>query len=1027
MSERRIALILEAKVQNFLNGWKNATRANEEFEQSTKNADKATKQASKSADERAQKIKVVAEADQRAAKAAGLLYSANGQLVNSNGKVVSSAQAAAHGVDAFSEAVYLANQEAQESAAKTAAAVEKQKQAYQTLAPAVTIAGGALTLAFGKMITTYADFDKSMSEVQAATHETTGNLNLLREAAVGAGADTAFSASEAAGGIKELAKAGVDTQAILNGGLSGALNLAATDNIEVAKAAEIAASAMTQFKLSGEAVPHIADLLAAGAGKAQGGVEDLGMALNQSGLVANGLGLTIEETTGTLTAFAAAGLTGSDSGTSFKTMLQALTPNSKKAAETMDELGLSAFDAQGNFVGMSEYAGILQNSLKGMTEEQRASTMEVIFGSDAVRAANVLYDEGAAGIQKWEDAVNDAGYAAETASLMQNNLAGDVEKLGGAFDTVFLQSGGTANDALRELVQSAESFVDMVGKIPAPILNIGAIVGGLAGGAALLGGGLITALPRIRETRDALRDLAPEGSRVDRSLRKVSGGMKDLAKGGAVAGTILGVGVALGKIAEMNYTGNIIDGTGHIAVALQDIINKGPQAAGALDAAFTGKDGGELTTSIGSMDDAIQELFADDPGSKFDNWGQSVVNSLTGIKGSKQIAEDAFGGIDTELANLLSSGNADGAAQAFSEIQKKLKDSGVSAEEAAYLFPAYSDALSRVEAESSGAAEGTGAVEEALDDVAVAADGAVKDMEAFLDILFQAGVITRDERAALRDYESTIDDITDSIKTNGTSLDETTAKGRANQAAYDALAASGEAYVRALADGGASEAELQSAMTSTYDALIVAAGQFGITGDAADKMAREVMGIPEDVKVKTWMSDEARKEAEKTKAAADALDGTTAHVWITTHENSIYSESHVSNGRGGNGGQTKATGGAIYGPGTGTSDDVPIMASNGEHMLTARDVELMGGQQAVYQFRSQLHSSPVRGYANGGAIGTPSVSVMQASSVPMQSSGSSDRALLDAKVYDSTDATRVAREVADMVFTLLRKETRRNG
>lgn len=1027
MSERRVALILEAKVQNFLNGWKNATRANQEFAQSTKNADKATKESTKSTEERAQKIKVVAEADQRAAKAAGLLYNANGQLVNSNGKVVSSAQAAAHGVDAFSEAVYLANQEAQESAAKTEASVKKQAEAYKTLAPAVTIAGGALTLAFGKMITTYADFDKSMSEVQAATHETTGNMNLLREAAVGAGADTAFSASEAAGGIKELAKAGVDTQAILGGGLSGALNLAATDNIEVAKAAEIAASAMTQFKLSGEAVPHIADLLAAGAGKAQGGVEDLGMALNQSGLVANSVGLTIEEATGSLTAFAAAGLTGSDSGTSFKTMLQSLNPNSKQAAELMDELNISAYDANGSFIGMSEYAGVLQGALKNMSDEQRNAALKTMFGSDAVRAANVLYEEGAAGIQKWEDAVNDAGYAAETAALMQNNLAGDVEKLGGAFDTVFLQSGGTANDALRELVQSAESFIDMVGKIPAPVLNIGAIVTGLAGGAALLGGGLITALPRVRETRDALRDLAPEGSRADRSLRKVSGGMKELAKGGAVAGTILGVGVALGKIAEMNYTGNIIEGTGHIAVALQDIINKGPQAAGALDAAFTGKDGGELTASIGSMDDAIDQLFADDPGSKFDNWGQSVVNSLTGIKGSKQIAEDAFGGIDTELANLLNSGNADGAAQAFSEIQQKLNDAGVSAEEAAYLFPAYSDALNRVEAESTGAAEGTGAVEEALDDVAVAADGAVKDMEAFLDILFQAGVITRDERAALREYESTIDDITDSIKTNGTSLDETTAKGRANQAAYDALAASGEAYVRALAEGGASEAELQSAMTSTYDALIVAAGQFGITGDAADKMAREVMGIPEDVKVKTWMSDEARKEAEKTKAAADALDGTTAHVWITTHEKSIYSESHVSNGRGGNGGQTKATGGAIYGPGTGTSDEVPIMASNGEHMLTARDVELMGGQQAVYQFRSQLHSSPVRGYANGGAIGTPSVSVMQASTAPAPASSGSSLPPINVEIYGATDANRVARQVTDEISNKLAKVGMRIG
>ena len=70
--------------------------------------------------------------------------------------------------------------------------------------------------------------------------------------------------------------------------------------------------------------------------------------------------------------------------------------------------------------------------------------MTLIFGSDAVRAANVLYEQGTAGIKKWTEKVNDAGYAAETAAMKQDNLAGDIEKLAGSIDSVFLKSGSGA-------------------------------------------------------------------------------------------------------------------------------------------------------------------------------------------------------------------------------------------------------------------------------------------------------------------------------------------------------------------------------------------------------------------------------------------------------------------------------------------------------------------------------------------------------------------------------------------------------
>lgn len=59
-----------------------------------------------------------------------------------------------------------------------------------------------------------------------------------------------------------------------------------------------------------------------------------------------------------------------------------------------------------------------------------------------------------------------------------------------------------------------------------------------------------------------------------------------------------------------------------------------------------------------------------------------------------------------------------------------------------------------------------------------------------------------------------------------------------------------------------------------------------------------------------------------------------------------------------------ASGGGIYGPGSGTSDSIPIMASNGEHVFTAKDVQAMGGQGGVYRFRQML-----QGFSGGGAVG----------------------------------------------------------
>ena len=154
--------------------------------------------------------------------------------------------------------------------ATLAQTAQENEQAWSTVSTGLMGVGTAAVAGVGLAVKTYADFDKAMSSVQASTHASVGEMDALRNAAIDAGANTAFSAQEAAQGIEELAKAGVSTSDILGGGLDGALSLAAAGSLDVGSAAEIAASALTQFKLQGSDVGHVADLLAAGAGKAQG-------------------------------------------------------------------------------------------------------------------------------------------------------------------------------------------------------------------------------------------------------------------------------------------------------------------------------------------------------------------------------------------------------------------------------------------------------------------------------------------------------------------------------------------------------------------------------------------------------------------------------------------------------------------------------------------------------------------------------------------------------------------------------------
>ncbi|WP_327300376.1 phage tail tape measure protein [Streptomyces goshikiensis] len=65
-----------------------------------------------------------------------------------------------------------------------------------------------------------------------------------------------------------------------------------------------------------------------------------------------------------------------------------------------------------------------------------------------------------------------------------------------------------------------------------------------------------------------------------------------------------------------------------------------------------------------------------------------------------------------------------------------------------------------------------------------------------------------------------------------------------------------------------------------------------------------------------------------------------------------------------------ATGGSVFGAGTATSDSIPALLSNGEHVWTAREVRGAGGHAAVEALRARAAAGG-SAFAKGGAVGIP--------------------------------------------------------
>lgn len=813
--------------------------------------------------------------------------------------------------------------ESQKAATTMEAAGGKSKLITTGIA-AAGVAATALGVAAVRMA---ADFDASMSTVQANTGASADEMNQLRQAAIDAGADTIYSATESADAINELGKAGLSTSDILSGGLSGALNLAASDGMEVGQAAEYMSSAMAQFNLTGADATHIADLLAAGAGEALGNVSDFGEALNNVGSTASKFGLSIDTTVGTLAAFAHQGIIGAEAGTQLRSVLLALTNQTEKQRKATEEYGISLYDAQGNFVGMSSLAGQLKEKLGGLTQEQRNSAMATMFGSYAIQGANVLYAEGASGIDEWTKKVSQSGYAADLAAKKNDNLKGDLENLSGSFESLMISLGEGGQGPLRSLVQTLDTLVDAFSQLPAPVQQGIVLMTALAGGFTALHSAMgplnasssqtarnfglmldpfqrgITAIPLLKEgiiqLGTSMLGTSTNAGTLANGLTRgqtAMNGMKSIGSGlFAALGGPWGIALTVAGALLVGFAQSAQDAKANISEFSSAIDQSGSSVETLIKKIASGEDktwdfGDKFATGLGSLGEALDKAGID-----YSTFAEAV-------DGSKK-AQALFDKQLDEAKSHMSAMQIDSINDSYGKLSSQV---GKAKEQ-----------VSKTNTEVAKAKDSADTAAEGTDNYADSADGAAtstEDLTEAIDGLVKGWLslpgtyLTTDQ--AITKLNQGILDLNESITENGRVFDEggNVLQGHEKQAydsqsALQSLASTAQDTAQKIIEEGQANDRAAAATQQAGDKLEQArqtfienahaagmseqaagalADRYGLTRSQADVLRQGIENLSNtaakgiDVKIK--ITDDASKALDNVKLKAEKIDDKTVRI-----------------------------------------------------------------------------------------------------------------------------------------------------
>lgn len=339
----------------------------------------------------------------------------------------------------------------------------------------ITAAETALVAFSAKAVSTGMTFDKAMSNVEAISGATADEMEVLRNKAQEMGADTVYSASEAAEALSYMALAGWDTQSMLEG-ISPVLDLAAASAMDLGTASDIVTDYLTAFGLEASDAANFVDIMAYAMSNSNTTTSQLGEAYKNCAATSASLGYSVEETTAVLMAMSNAGVKGGEAGTALNAVMTRLATDTKDCATALAEYGVNVYDANGNMNSLSSILEGMSDVWDDLSDAEQANLAKTIAGTSHYSALQTIMTgcsetakESGQSFSDYAAALGDCAGAAENMSeIMVDNLQGDLTILKSAVEGLQIAISDKLTPSLRN---SANIGIEAVNDLTESVEN----------------------------------------------------------------------------------------------------------------------------------------------------------------------------------------------------------------------------------------------------------------------------------------------------------------------------------------------------------------------------------------------------------------------------------------------------------------------------------------------------------------------------------------------------------------------------
>ena len=194
----------------------------------------------------------------------------------------------------------------------------------------------------------------------------------------------------------------------------------------------------------------------------------LGEAMKYVAPIAKQTGMNFSDLNAYIGILANNGIKGSQAGTSLRMAFLRLQAPTKAADNLLKKYNVKLYKANGEFIGINNAMYRVEKATKKMTSEQKAFFLQQLFGTEAMSAINILFEEGIKNVKDYGNAIDEAdGKTKEMARIMDAGLGGmfrafESEKdnlrliLGEVFDPVAYDVVKIISDGISEIRKNLE-------------------------------------------------------------------------------------------------------------------------------------------------------------------------------------------------------------------------------------------------------------------------------------------------------------------------------------------------------------------------------------------------------------------------------------------------------------------------------------------------------------------------------------------------------------------------------------------